>query len=401
MNSIGPNVSAVQRCAEVIERRESTVHAWACLDLSRAHAEAEMLDHDVAGSMSGITLGVKDMFDTAQCPTEYGSALFAGHRPRADAAVVAAVREAGAILLGKTVTAEFAGPHPGATTNPHDPTHTPGGSSMGSAAAVAAGMADIAFGTQTAASITRPASFCGVYGFKPTFGTVSTGGLKLVAPSLDTVGWFARDPVLLQLVHTRLTGRASAPATRMHFAVCRTPMWSSADTDTRAAVESLAAAVGSRGVPVRDDSRDLLIDGLANDQITIMNYEIAQSLVWEGQHRPDISEAMGQVLDAGHRIPASAYDLAQKHRRQAQSRLDSLFGEATVLITAAAMGEAPAGLDTTGDPVFGRIWSVLGLPTVSIPWTTGSSGLPVGVQLVARRGHDTDLLAITRWLASG
>jgi Asp-tRNA(Asn)/Glu-tRNA(Gln) amidotransferase A subunit family amidase len=401
MDVIGPNTAAVRRARDAIAAREHVVRAWAFLDLDRASAEAAQRDRESAQPMSGTTLAIKDMFDTADYPTEYGSALFTGHQPRADAAVVARLRAAGAIPLGKTVTAELACAHPGPTTNPHDPSHTPGGSSMGSAAAVAAGMADVALGTQTAASITRPASYCGVYGFKPSFGTVSTAGLKLVSPSLDTVGWFAREPRLLQLVHTCLTGRpASTPADAPRFAVCRTPMWEQASLDSQHAVHSVEVAARERGARVRGSVQDSGLSALCAAQLVIQAYETAQSLAWEAERSERLSESLRSLLDAGDRASAADYDDARAVRREAGRQLDTLFGDADFLITPAAPGEAPEGLGSTGDPLFGRPWSLLGLPAVSIPWATGGGGLPVGVQLVARAGRDSDLLAATRWLAA-
>jgi Asp-tRNA(Asn)/Glu-tRNA(Gln) amidotransferase A subunit family amidase len=401
MDVIGPNTAAVRRARDAIAAREHVVRAWAFLDLDRASAEAAQRDRELAQPMSGTTLAIKDMFDTADYPTEYGSALFTGHQPRADAAVVARLRAAGAIPLGKTVTAELACAHPGPTTNPHDPSHTPGGSSMGSAAAVAAGMADVALGTQTAASITRPASYCGVYGFKPSFGTVSTAGLKLVSPSLDTVGWFAREPRLLQLVHTCLTGRpVSTPADAPRFAVCRTPMWEQASLDSQHAVHSVEVAARERGARVRGSVQDSGLSALCAAQLVIQAYETAQSLAWEAERSERLSESLRSLLDAGDRASAADYDDARAVRREAGRQLDALFGDADFLITPAAPGEAPEGLGSTGDPLFGRPWSLLGLPAVSIPWATGGGGLPVGVQLVARAGRDSDLLAATRWLAA-
>ena len=190
----------VERALTRVEEWEPSVHAWAFLDPERARREART----ASGPLAGVVLGVKDIFDTADQPTEYGSPIYSGHRSRGDAGVVAQLRAAGAVALGKTVTTEFAVFEPGPTTNPHRVTHTPGGSSSGSAAAVATGMVDVALGTQTAGSVIRPASFCGIFGFKPTFGTVTTAGVKLVAPSLDTVGWLARDVAVLDRVRVAL-----------------------------------------------------------------------------------------------------------------------------------------------------------------------------------------------------
>src|ERR1700682_1631347 len=236
MYATDPHLAAVRRCAKAIDDWEPVVHAWVRLELDAAVVAAQRADRDQVRPLSGNTLGIKDMYDTAEQPTSYGSTLYSGHQPRADAAAVVLLTRSGAIPLGKTVTAEFAYAHPGPTRKPSRPTHTPGGSSMGSAVAVACGMADVALGTQTAASITRPASYCGVYGLKPTYGAVSVAGLKLVAPSLDTVGWFARDPRVLDAAHVSLT--ANLPAGTLtgppRLALARTPDWAAGKADSQA-----------------------------------------------------------------------------------------------------------------------------------------------------------------------
>jgi Asp-tRNA(Asn)/Glu-tRNA(Gln) amidotransferase A subunit family amidase len=401
MNGIGANAAAVERCSAAIVQWEPVVQAWAHLDLEHAAAAAAQADREPVRPMSGITLGVKDIFDTSDQPTSYGSPLYEGHRPFADADAVVSLRGSGAISLGKTVTAEFAFAYPGPTKNPHRATHTPGGSSMGSAAAVASGMADVALGTQTAASITRPASFCGVYGFKPSYGAVSMAGVKLVAPSLDTVGWFARDPLLLDAAHVSLTGRPASelPSGPPLIAIARTSSWGAATTDSQNAVLDAATTAREMGAAISDAKSVDVLDGLVEAQQTVMAYEAARSLALEHhEHREDLSTLLLQLLDKGRLLHVDEYDDARRRRDQSASRLAALFGDADVLLTPAAVGEAPAGLASTGDPLFSRIWSLLGVPTLAIPWTTGSSGLPVGVQVVARPGQDLALLSFARWL---
>jgi amidase len=394
---MGPSEAAVQRSATAIGRREATVHAWAYLDLDAAAARARRLDGELVGPMSGLTVGVKDVIETADLPTEYGSPLFLGHRPAADAAVVARVVAAGGLVLGKTVTAEFACMHPGPTTNPHRATHTPGGSSMGSAAAVACGMVDVAFGTQTAASVTRPASFCGVYGFKPTFGLVDRTGLKLVAPSLDTIGWFSRNPSLLGVLLEVLTGRSPTTSVVLpRFSVERTPLWERCSPDAHRAVRLAAGAAREGGAAVSDSTSTHLLTGLADAQEVLAAYEAARSLAWE--HAQGVSPELAAYLDDGDAISDAVAADALQCRDSVLADVDELFGDADVLLTPAVVGEAPAGLGSTGDPLLSRPWSLLGLPTVAVPCGPGSTGLPVGVQLVGRPGADADLLHAAAWL---
>jgi Asp-tRNA(Asn)/Glu-tRNA(Gln) amidotransferase A subunit family amidase len=393
---------AIERVLTVVERAEPVVRAWAYLDADRARQEARDADERGDLPLSGVVLGVKDIFDTCDQPAEYGSPLFAGHRPVADAAAVALLRAAGAVCLGKTVTAEFAFLHPGPTTNPHRATHTPGGSSMGSAAAVASGMADIALGTQTAASVIRPASFCGVYGFKPTFGAVSTAGVKTFAPSLDTVGWFARDPLLLDEVRVQLTGRApmTALAAPPRIGLLRTEQWAACSPDSMLAVEAVAAAARSAGAFVTDVGLPASFVGLADEQRLVMAYEGARSLAWEHRvHRDELSPVLREFLDFGRSVDPDDVDAVRDRRRAALGDCRELFGGQDVLLTPAVIGEAPEGLTSTGDPRLARLWTLLGMPSLSAPAATGSTGMPVGVQFVAPPDRDASLLAVTAWLA--
>jgi Asp-tRNA(Asn)/Glu-tRNA(Gln) amidotransferase A subunit family amidase len=270
---------------------------------------------------------------------------------------------------------------------------------MGSAAAVATGMADIAVGTQTASSITRPASFCGIYGFKPSYGAVPMTGVKLVAPSLDTVGWFARDAGLLDAAHAALTGkdRTQRPSTEPRVAIVRTPSWDEASEDSQLAVLQASLASRERGAEISDPAPDDVLEGLAEAQQVVMGYEAFRSLAWEYDHRDQLSALLAGMLDAGGRMTVQEYDEARRRRDQALARLPSLFRDADVLLAPAAMGEAPQDLSGTGDPLFGRPWSLLGLPTVTVPWGLGSTGMPIGVQAIARPGEDRALLSFARW----
>lgn len=382
---------------------EPTVHAWAYIDHDRARleaAEAEMR----GGPLLGLVAGVKDIFDTADQPSAYGSPIWAGHQPRADASAVALLREAGAVCIGKTVTSELAFAHPGPTTNPHRVTHTPGGSSMGSAAAVATGMVDIALGTQSAGSIIKPASFCGVYGFKPTFGTVSTAGAKTFAPSLDTVGWFARDPYLLDSVRVELTGQPEAETLREAptIGLLRTEQWNECAPDCRRAVVAAADMAQALGANVLNLEMPGPMVGLADRHAAFMAYEAARSLAWEHRvKRDELSAELRELLDRGRRGDPAEINAIRAQKGAALAACAGLFDRCSVLLTPAVLGEAPQGLASTGDSRLARLWTLLGLPTVSVPAATGSTGLPIGVQLVAAAGDDAHLLAVTAWVTGG
>jgi Asp-tRNA(Asn)/Glu-tRNA(Gln) amidotransferase A subunit family amidase len=397
--------TAVERALEAVAARERTVRAWAFLDADRARAEARAVDDRGGGPLAGHVLAVKDVFDTSDQPTSYGSPIYRDHRPAADAAVVAMLRSAGAVCLGKAVTAELACYHPGPTTNPYRATHTPGGSSMGSAAAVACGMATIALGTQTGGSVIRPASFCGVYGLKPTFGTVTVAGMKPVAPSLDTVGWFATTAADLAAVLSVLTAR---PAPSVNSAppiigLARTAQWAQADDDSRASVMEAAQGAKAAGARVVDLELPPLADGLADRHPTLMAYEAARSLAWEYEaHRDELSSDLRQMLATGWAVAVDEVDAiradAVAARVQVAEALDAV--NADVVLTLGVAGEAPATLATTGDPRFARLWTLLGTPAVSVPGLSGSTGMPVGVQLVGRVGDDVRLLEVAGWLGA-
>lgn len=389
-----PDDHPIERALEAIDALDRDLHAFAFVDPDLARFAARTAP---GGPLHGVPVGIKDVFDTADQPTEYGSPIYRGHRPRADAATVALLRAAGAVVVGKTVTAELAWFTPGPTVNPHRATHTPGGSSSGSAAAVAAGLVDLALGTQTAGSVIRPASFCGVFGYKPTFGVVPTAGVKPAAPSLDTVGWFARDVALVAAAFRVLARRADrvegidGRPGQLRFALVRTEQWADAEPDARRAVEDAARAVGAAE---RDLPAPLV--GLAAVQPVVQAYEGARALAWERLAQPDgLSDGLRRILDWGDAIAPDEYDAVLRRARQARDdgSLDALFGDADVLVTLAVPGEAPSGLHATGDPRFCRLWTLLGLPALSVPGLGGDTGMPIGVQLVARPHADASLLA--------
>ena len=389
----------VESCLERIASRESEVAAWAHIDADQALAEARARDQSTPrGPLHGVPIGIKDIMNTADLPTSYGSRAYHGHRPGADAACVALARAAGAVILGKTVTTEFAAMSPGKTRNPHNPAHTPGGSSSGSAAAVADFMVPLAFGTQTAGSIIRPASFCGVVGMKPSFGLVAPAGTKVLAPGLDTVGGFARDVADMALFLAALTDRPelrpAAPAQRPRIGLYRPQPWDKAQAETVAALEAARDALARAGAQMTEHGPFPDFDGLVAAQNAIMTHEAARNLAWERLCRgSEIMPRTAAMLAEGMAVTAAAYDAARAQAAAARSRLGAFFADVDVMLVPAAPGEAPA-LATTGDAVFNRPWTLLHVPCLTLPAGRGPGGLPVGVQLVGRIGDDARLLAV-------
>ena len=397
--------AVVEACLERIAAREPSVHAWAGLDPDLVRRRARELDRAPSrGPLHGVPLGVKDVLDTADQPTEMGSPIYRGYRPVADAACVALARAAGAIILGKTVTAEFAGMAPGPTANPHNPAHTPGGSSSGSGAAVADFMVPAAFGTQTGGSILRPASYCGVIGYKPTFGTFNRAGLKFAAESLDTVGLLARSLDDIALLTAVLVGKEPAPVQRIESAprvgLCRTSLWEQAQPETVAAVEGAASKLSAAGAQVREVKLPDAFGGLrAAARETINCYERSKSLAAEWQnHRELFSPQMQRCISQGLETRQEDYVAAIRLGEDCRAQLPAVFDGLDVLLTPCTNGEAPVGLNHTGDPGFQAIWTILHVPAMSLPTHRGPTGLPVGIQLIAPKHKDEQLLACARWI---
>jgi amidase len=397
--------AAMRGCLDRIAAREAAVGAWQHLDPEAALAAARRADGEAPrGPLHGVPIGVKDLFDTADMPTGYGSPIYDGHRPAADAACVALARAAGAIVVGKTVTTEFACFTPGKTANPHNPHHTPGGSSSGSAAAVAAGMVPLAFGSQTAGSVIRPAAFCGCVGYKPSFGLIARAGAKALADSLDTVGLMAATVADAAFFAGVLTDRpdlrdAAPPPAPPAFALYRTPMWERAEPEAGAALDRAAEALRRAGAAVGELAPPAEHRGLNAAQDRIMGYEAARALAYERIYRSaQLSPRLGQMLDAGMAVGAAEYDAARAEAAAARAGLAGFFGPYDAVLTPAAPGEAPAGLGYTGDPVFNRMWTLLGTPCVTLPAHRGDRGLPVGVQLVGRIGDDARLMSCAIFL---
>ena len=393
----------LQAYLQQIDQREPQVLAWRSLDAESALAQARTLDAGpITGPLHGLPLAIKDLFDTRDFPSGYGSPIYTEHRPVADAAAVALCRQAGAIVLGKTVTTEFATFTPGPTRNPHNPAHTPGGSSSGSAAAVGAHMVPLALGTQTAASIIRPAAYCGVVGFKPGFGLIPRAGIKSLSESLDTVGGFGRSVADVALLTSVM---ADAPHWRElrigalpRIGLCQTPNWHAASAASRQALQQAGERLRQAGAKVIDIELPPSFTPLAEVHDLIMWAEAFKALADERLCHPQLlSGNLQQRLAIGEQI-----DFAQNrynHARLAEARddLPRVFADCDLLLTPSACGEAEAGLERTGDPLFSRAWSALGLPSLHLPTGVGPAGLPVGVQLIGPEGSDAQTLAFCHW----
>jgi Asp-tRNA(Asn)/Glu-tRNA(Gln) amidotransferase A subunit family amidase len=412
----------VAACLERIRQTEPQVEAWTFLDPEHALAQARASDEwrrsgRPIGGLHGVPVGLKDIIDTADMPTENGSVLHAGRMPSRDAAVTERLRAAGAVIMGKTVTTEFATRTPGKTRNPHDPRHTPGGSSSGSAAAVGAGMVPLALGSQTGGSTIRPGSYCGVFALKPTHGLVSRHGMFRLSRSLDHVGLFARNVPDLARLLEELAGfderdpdthpRARAPYRAIaleeppiepRFGFFRTGRWSRVAEDAQAAFGELVAHLGGR---VEELELSIGADELAGWHRAVMDAEVALNLQREWETGRDrLSPSLRARIESGRAGRALEYLQA----RAAVPPLDAIFTELfeqryDAILTPAAEGTAPAGLESTGEPTFCTLWTLLGLPAVSVPILQGANGLPLGVQLVGPRHGDGRLLRTARWLA--
>lgn len=394
-------IELMEACLARIAAREPDVRAFASFDAAAARRGAESVRQ---GPLHGLPIGVKDVLDTADMPSGYGSPIWAGWRPKADAAPVAWARTAGVVVIGKTVTTEFATRKPGPTRNPHNPGHTPGGSSSGSAAGVAAGFFPLAYGTQTAGSVIRPAAFCGVVGFKPTFGTINRFGMKLMSESLDTIGVMARSVADCALFAGAVSGRdlgdpEAKPARVPRLGICRSPVWKLAAPETEALLGRVASALSRAGATVRDIELPSEVAAIVDAHLVVMNAESARALGWElASARDQISEGLRERLEFG--LGCSEAKVAEAHATfvRAQAAFPQAMEGLDALVTPSAPGEAPSGLEWTGDPAFNLIWTSLHVPCVTVPAGQGPKGLPLGIQIVARASEDRAALAWARWV---
>ena len=410
----------VRSCLERIDARESLVKAWVHLDRDFALAQARECDRSASrGPLHGVPFAAKDIMDTADLPTEYGSPIYKGNRPKADAACVALSRAAGGVLLGKTVTTEFASRFPwGKTTNPHNPQHTPGGSSSGSAAAVGDFMVPLAFGTQTVGSVIRPAAFCGCIGYKPSAGLLGRSGIQPFSPTLDQVGVFTRSVEDAALAVAALIGPdpddvasdaeacgrarlwplapSSAPP---RLAAVRSPVWGQAEPAQQELFVASVARLRAAGASVEEVELPAAFGAAHAVQRTIMYAEGARTLgTLQAEHRAALSDALNRLIDEGRAIGDTALATALAERRVLQDRLARFLAGYDAIVTPPARGEAPATREHTGDPVFCTIWTLVAAPALTLPAGRGPQGLPLGLQVVGAAHDDAQMLAAARWI---
>jgi Asp-tRNA(Asn)/Glu-tRNA(Gln) amidotransferase A subunit family amidase len=414
-------LNVTEACLARIAEVDPEIEAWTFLDFEHARAQARELDEARAngrplGPLHGIPVGVKDIFDTNDMPTEDGTVLHAGRQPMHDCTVVSLLRQAGAVIMGKTVTTELALFAPGKTHNPNDPKRTPGGSSSGSSAAVASGMVPLALGTQTNGSIIRPASFCGVVGYKPTHGMISRRGVLQLSRTLDHVGVFARSvadaAMLAELLMTydsadadmRPQARpqlsqmvAEEPPLPPKLAFAKTPVWAKAEPDTKEGFAELVETLGDSVVEVELPS---IFQNAVDLHHTIQDAEVAVNFAPEYENgRDKLSARLREIIEHGQQVTATDYIRALARIPLLNITLDEIFDRYDAILTPAAPGEAPLGLETTGNPIFCTAWTLLGTPAISLPLLHGSNGMPIGAQLVGRRGNDGRLLRTAQWLS--
>ncbi|MBV9522757.1 MAG: amidase [Alphaproteobacteria bacterium] len=392
-----------EACLARIAERDRTVRAMSFIDPNLVR---NIVSRVAAGPLHGLPIGVKDVLDTADMPSEYGSPIWRGHRPRADASAVAWARAAGGVMIGKTVTTEFAVRTPGPTTHPLDPQRTPGGSSSGSAAGVAARFFPLAFATQTAGSIIRPAAFCGVVGYKPSFGMLPRLGMKLMAESLDTIGVMARSvadcALFIGSVARRDLGDPDKrPDRAPRIAVCRSPSWSHAAPETMALLERLPGVLSRAGAAVEERELPQSFSAIVRAHPVVQHAEGAQSMGWElAHHRSEISTTLRDLLERGLATEGTALDAARATLRAGRAALPMAMEGLDILLTPSAPGEAPLGLGSTGSAAFNFLWTSLHVPCVTVPAGVGPAGLPLGIQIVGRQDDDHATLAWAQWVAS-
>ncbi len=392
----------VASCLDRIEEREAQVGAWMHIDRDAALSKARQ---PAPGALAGIPIGIKDLIDTVDMPTGYGSPIYSDHTPSRDAACVSELRNAGAVLMGKTVSTEFAYFQPGKTANPHDLARTPGGSSSGSAAAVADFHVPAALGTQTAGSIIRPASFCGVVGYKPSYGFLPLTGIRALAPSMDHLGVITRtveDAGFLAATLGRrpeLNIQSQTDNWVPRIAFCETPQWQQATPSTQTLMREAAIALSKAGAVVKDFTLPPEFQGLGEAHQLAMDYEVSFTGLFEVSNFADkVSEKFSQRFAAGQATDTRDYDHALKQALLARAALTNAMNDCDVLICPSVPGEAPEGLEATGDPVFNRIWTFSGVPCITVPGLKGPHGLPVGLQVAGRYADDLRVLRAADWI---
>jgi Asp-tRNA(Asn)/Glu-tRNA(Gln) amidotransferase A subunit family amidase len=397
--------AVTRACLERINERESDVQAWQYLDAEGAIRAARAHDRgSKSGALVGVPFNAKDIIDTSDMPTEYGSPIYAGFRPRSDAACVALTRKAGGILLGKAVTVEFANRHPSKTKNPRDLLRTPGGSSSGSAASVADYMIPLSIGTQGTSSTVKPASYCGVFGYRPTFGELRMAGVKEAAASFDTLGLFARsiEDVALHrdVLLDREPGQIPARATPPRIAFCRTHFWGVLDSSTAVLLEEAAERLLRAGADLIDLDLPKVFEDACEARYLVAGYEFARNYTWEIEnHWDQLSETLrnGRIKD-GLSCSYEQYVEARNLIERCRRLMGELLEGRDAVLTACATGEAPIGFHTTGSSKPALLWTTMHLPQVSLPVFTGPSGMPIGALIVGKRSRDADMLAVSQWV---
>jgi amidase len=397
------STALVEACLAQIDKREPQVRARVNIDRAKVMAAAKACDASPPrGKLHGVPVGVKDIIDTADLPTEYGSPIYAGNRPAWDAACIALVKKAGGIIMGKTVTTEFATLTPNKTTHPKNSTRTPGGSSSGSAAAVADLHVPIGFGTQTAGSLNRPAAFCGVIGFKPSFGAYPMAGIKPCCQSLDTLGTMGRtvDDALLMwdVLHD---GKLPAPSpARPRIGLCRTPWWSETQPEVREAFRIAGQKLAAANCDLDDVELPTGFDALVEQHKVMLAYESSRNLLYEftPPRREKISPRLTALLEQGWATPVADYQAVRLAMERARQVFPSVMSRFDALMMPVTIGEAPA-IDTTGDSLFNRLPTLLHVPSLNLNVTTGPLGLPVGLQFIGRYDGDVALLAVGQRIA--
>jgi Asp-tRNA(Asn)/Glu-tRNA(Gln) amidotransferase A subunit family amidase len=397
--------AVARSCLDHIAGREPQVLAWQHLDPDLVLKQARALDaRTTRGALHGVPVGFKDIIDTSDMPTEYGSPIYRGHQPVNDASCVALTRRAGGLVMGKTVTTEFANRHPGKTRNPRDPARTPGGSSSGSAAAVGDFMVPLGVGTQTSGSTLRPASFNGCVGYRPTWGDLRMVGVKEAAGSLDTLGLIARSVEDIALYHDVLVGMEPQPvpeeAAAPRIGFCRTQFWKEVEPHTQKLLEDCAGNLARKGARVDETVLPQEFDHIEDAHRAISSFEFSRNFAWEIDHHWDkisLTLRNGRLKD-GLACTFEKYREAREYADHCRALLDLVFADHDILLVPAAAGEAPVGLDSTGNAVFCTLWTTLYVPAMTLPLFTGPSGLPIGAQIVARRGADRLLFQAARWI---
>jgi len=396
----------MQACVERIEQRESDVGAFTHYDADVALHAARLADQiEPKGPLHGVPFGIKDIIDTDQFPTGWGTTFYESHQPTRNASCVETFIRAGGIPFGKTVTTEFAYFKPGKTANPHNLQHTPGGSSSGSAAAVADNMLPFGFGSQTAASLIRPASYCGIPGYKASHGSFDLQGVMSLSPSMDTLAFLAREIEDFELARSVLCGSQPTPEidlekAPLRISLFRGPHWKDGSVEMRDVCQRAMAVLQSAGAQIGELSCPEIFRELTEAQKTVMAYDVAHARIFEySRYADQISAQFRELFESGLEVSRAEFESAITTRDRAARILESLFVDTDVILTPAAPGEAPAGLDATGDPLFSRSWNLLQVPCVSIPYAKGPNGLPLSVQLVGRMGGDDNLLAAAKWVA--